>query len=64
MARRLKYMSFWDEIVEEIKMEFKLLQENFITATLATEGTLTKKANEFRRFVTAMDAKVRFRTVI
>ena len=50
-------MSFWDEVIDEIRLEFKDLQANFISNTLAKDGTLTKKAEEFKRFVTALDAK-------
>merc|ERR1712166_1352821 len=54
---RLKTLSFWDEVIEEVRVEFKTLQESFIESTLAKEGTLTQKSDEFSRFVTALDEK-------
>jgi len=47
-VRRLKTMSFWDEVTEEMRMEFKALQETFIASSLDKEGTLTKKSDECR----------------
>jgi len=45
---RLKTMSFWDEVMEEMRMEFKALQESFIATSLDKEGTLTQKSHECR----------------
>eukprot|EP00277_Geminigera_cryophila_P028042 CAMPEP_0179463752 /NCGR_PEP_ID=MMETSP0799-20121207/45724_1 /TAXON_ID=46947 /ORGANISM="Geminigera cryophila, Strain CCMP2564" /LENGTH=544 /DNA_ID=CAMNT_0021267161 /DNA_START=12 /DNA_END=1646 /DNA_ORIENTATION=- len=54
---RLKTMSFWDEVMEEMRMEFKALQESFIASSLDKEGTLTQKSHEFARFVEALEAQ-------
>ena len=54
---RLKMLSFWDEVVDEIQNDFKELQETFITNTLDKNGTLTKKADEYAKFVAALHAK-------
>jgi hypothetical protein len=51
---RLKNLSFWDEYIEDMRVTFKTMQEDFIAKTLAKDGTLTQKSDEFNRFTTAL----------